>query len=64
MNPMANAVRDRHRSPALAARLRRGALSRDEFEERLQRMHDASLNAWLETPEGIRHCVQIGRNPE
>lgn len=48
----------------LVARLPLG-LSRDEFEERLhQRMHDASLNAWLQTPEGIRHCAQIGRKPE
>ena len=39
-------------------------LSRDEFEERLhQRMHDASLNAWLETAEGRSHCAQIGSAP-
>lgn len=39
-------------------------LSRDEFEERLHaRMHDASLNAWLETPEARRHCGQIGCTP-
>lgn len=39
-------------------------LSKDEFEERLhQRMHDASLNAWLMTPEALQHCVQIGYAP-
>uniref|UniRef100_A0A9E7ZVV2 Uncharacterized protein n=1 Tax=Bosea sp. NBC_00436 TaxID=2969620 RepID=A0A9E7ZVV2_9HYPH len=39
-------------------------LSKDEFEERLhQRMHDASLNAWLQTKEASAHCAQIGRTP-
>ena len=39
-------------------------LSKDEFEERLhQRMHHASLNAWLKTPEALRHCAQIGYAP-
>uniref|UniRef100_A0A9E7ZUB1 Uncharacterized protein n=1 Tax=Bosea sp. NBC_00436 TaxID=2969620 RepID=A0A9E7ZUB1_9HYPH len=39
-------------------------LSKDEFEERLhQRMHDASLNAWLQTSEASAHCTQIGRSP-
>lgn len=47
----------------LLARLPLG-LSRDEFEERLHAaMHDASLNAWLETPAARAHCAQIGCTP-
>lgn len=48
----------------LPVRLPRG-LSKDEFEERLHMyMEDASLNAWLKTPEAQAHCKQIDRTPE
>lgn len=39
-------------------------LSCEEFEERLhQRMRNAALNDWLDTPEGRDHCREIGRQP-
>lgn len=40
-------------------------LESEEFDKRLDaRMHNASLDAWLRSPEGAQHCSYLGLKPE